>query len=359
MALRWIEGFENTTHTDYFTRLYASSPSGLVTGVGGRKHGLASSGTGGTWQTPDLGAEQATWVVQFALRKDTSSDLSGDGFKVGLSNSSGEQVSVVQINSGDSDGNFKFEIRRGATVLATTVAFQWSANPQGWHVFQFKALINTTTGTYDLKHWDFKGNATVVATGTGANTSNQGSGTADRVTFGHNSAGVTQRVDDVVILDGSGASNNDLTTNPFVVHGSLPNGNGNQTDWNPSSGSNHADLLDDVGSSPGGTDNVYSSTVNDIDLLTMADFGTIAPNSIPTIAGMQVNIEGNMENSGSRTLRARVRSGVSEANGTTDMAFSNTSKDTQYEIFEQNPVTAVAWTRANLVADELGFEMTA
>jgi hypothetical protein len=355
-----MEGFENMTHSDYFSRKYASNPSSLDTGVGGRKHGFAMLDSGGNWVTNALvAADESTWILQFAIRKETAEDLTGDGCELAISNSSGEQFAVVQVNSGDSDGNFKMELRRGATVLATAGPYQWGANPQAWHAFQLKVLIHASAGTYDLKHWDYFNNASTDATGTGANTSNQGSGGGDRFTFGTGSAGVNHRIDDVVAMDGTGGVDDDLTTDPFVVHGALPNAEGNQNDWLPSTGSDNSALVDDAKESPGGTDKVTTESVNDVDLYAMTAFGLIAPTSTPTIAAVQVNIEGAMQNSGSRTIRARVRNGVTEANGSTDLGFSSTAKVTLAEIFSVNPVTSVAWTKANLDADEFGMEMTA
>lgn len=361
MAMLWMEGFESRTHTDYQLRLYDNAPSALVTGVGGRKHGFAILKNAGTFTPPAplRGSDTNTWVLQFAIRKEAGADLTGDGCFLSVSDSVGEQVSVVQVDSGDSNGTFKMEIRRGATVLATSIAYAWGSNPTSWHVFQLKVLIDPTVGTYDLKHWDYFNNATTALTGTGANTANQGTAGGDRASFGIGAAGVNHRLDDVVIMDGTGGVNDDLTTNPIVVHGALPSAEGNQNDWTPSSGSNNAALIDDSGFAPLGTDKITASTVNDIDLHAMLAFGLIAPSSTPTILGVMPVIEGNMENSGTRTVRARIRNGGSEANGAVNMVFSSTSKVAYHEVMEDNPVTAAVWTLANLNADEFGVQLTA
>ena len=360
MAILWTEGFEARMHSDYQLRLYDVRIGGITTGLAGRKHGQCIRAAAGTFTPPAplLAADENTWICQFAIRKDDDEDLTGDGAQFVISDSVGEQVSVVQVDSGEANGSFKMEIRRGATVLATSPSYGWSANVKGWHVFQFKVLIDPTVGTFDLKHWDYYNNATTPLTGTGANTANQGTAGGDRASFGFGSAGRNQRMDDVVIMDGTGSVNNNLTSLPIIMHGALPNGEGTVQDWLASLGGTHFSEVDDVATSPGGTDKVTSSTVSDIEMFDMTAFGLIAPTSTPTIHGVMPYIEGNMENSGTRTMRARVRNGVTEANGADDMVFSTTAKVAFHEIMETNPVTAVAWTLADLNSDEFGFQLT-
>lgn len=360
MSLLWIEGFEARMHSDYQLRLYDERIGGIVTGVSGRKHGLAITATGGNFRPPEpmVPSVQNTWIGQIAIRKDDDADLTGDGAQIVFRDSGGEQCSVVQVDSGEGNASFKMEIRRGATVLATSISYHWSANSRGWHVFQFKALIDPTVGTYELKHWDYLNSLTTPLSGSGANTANQGTAGADRCTFGFGSAGRTQRMDDVVIMDGSGSVNNNSTALPIVVHGGDTQSDGTVQDWLPSLGGGHAVEIDDAAFSPLGTDKVTSATVSDIDMFNLAAFGLIAPTSTPTILGVMPYVEGNMENSGTRTLRARVRNVVTEANGADDMVFNTTSKVAYHEIMETNPVTAVAWTLANLDADEFGFQLT-
>jgi len=360
MALLWMEGFEARMHSTRQQTLYDAALSGIVTGVAGRKQGLCVFGSGGTWTPPAplIGSVQNTWVGQLALRKDDDADLTGDGAFISFSDSVGEQCSLVQVDSGDGDHNFKMEIRRGATVLGTSPSYQWSSNKRGWHVFQVKVLIDPTVGTFELIHWDYLNNLTTPISGSGANTANQGTAGADRASFGFGSAGRTQRLDDVVIMDGTGSVNNDTTLLPINVHGADVTGDGTVQDWTASLGGGHSVEIDDDAFSASGTDKVTSAAALDIDMFSLSAFGLIAPTSTPTILGVMPYIEGNMENSGTRTVRARVRNGVTEANGADDMVFSVTSRVSYHEIMETNPVTAVAWTLANLDDDEFGFQVT-
>lgn len=364
MALRWLEGFEVRQHSDYFGRLYTYSGSAGVLSSFGRKQGSALLSGNSSFATPALVSPvQNTWIVQVALRKSSTAVIGAGTPGVVLQNSGGDQLEMRLVDAASPDtGGYRIEVRRGATVLATsTRVFQYSDSPfWGWWVFQFKATVRTgTNGSFEVRAWDALGNQSTIVSGTTTNTANQGSDGADRVVF--RVAGTTFFLDDVVVMDGSGSSRNDFTSAPVVVYGELPNADvAGELDWLPSSGGAHFSLLDDPADSPGLTDEVTSDVIGDVDLLGFSQSQLDLIPSGPTPLGIMVDIEAAMKNSGSRTIRVRVKDGVDQADASTDMVYNSTAKASRVTILEQNPTgTPADWTVAELKTVELGPKVTA
>ncbi len=370
MALKWMEGFEHRQHSDYMTRMYASWVGAAFSSVQvGRKHGGAVRSANSQFTTRALvGSVQNTWIYQFAVRKVDNQNIT-NSVVFELNNSVGVQLSVVLFlpPAPDNDGTaFKIEIRRGATVLATANRlFQSGTAPRGWWTFQLKATIRTgTLGSIELRAWDFAGNmTTVVPSTTGINTANQGTDGADRAAFRIASTTANFELDDIVLMDSTGTVNNDLTATPIIVYGERANADvAGELDWVPSSGSNHFDLVDDAPTSPAGTDEVTSDVVGDVDLYghSQAQLDLAPTGSPPTVLGIQVDMEGLMKTSGTRTVRARFKDGVNQADDTTDLVFSDTAKISRFAVLEQNPTgTPAAWSIATLKTIEFGPKLNA
>ena len=363
MALRWLEGFENRQVSTYQSRLYASFAGAFGNGTG-RKHGNAVSGTNHQHTTRALvGSVQNTWIYQFAVRKSDNVGMSGGTVVFELLNSVGVQLAVHLVEAATPDlGSYKVEIRRGATVLATSTRIFSPGNQEhGWWVFQLKATVRTSTnGAYELKAWDDKGTAiTVISATTGVNTANQGTDGADRVAFRHPIGAVTNFLfDDIVVMDSTGSVNNDFTSVPLVVYGEIPNADvGGEADWIPSTGTNHNDLVNDAATLPDEIGEVTSDVVGDVDLygFTQVQLDLVPTASPPVPIGIMVDVEALMKTSGQRTVRVRFKDSTNQADDTTDMIYTTTGKVSNYAVLEQNPTgTPAAWTLAVLKTIELG-----
>jgi len=269
-------------------------------------------------------------------------------------------VNLVEAVAPDA-GSYRVEIRRGATVLATsTRVFNWSAGTPGWWVFQLKATIRTgTNGSYEMKAWDSQGNVITVFSATSSvNTANQGTDGADRIAFRNATGFATFMMDDIVVMDSTGSVNNDFTAVPLVVYGELPNADvAGELDWVPSSGSTHFNLVSDAATFPAGTGEVTSDVVGDVDLYGFAQtqLDLVPTGAPPTIAGIMVDIEALMKSSGQRTVRVRVKDSTNQADDSVDMVFTTTGKVSNFTIMEQNPTgTPAAWTLAVLKTVEMG-----
>jgi hypothetical protein len=362
-----MEGFEHRQTSAYHSRLYTSFAGALNTGAG-RKHGNAGSGSNVQLLTRALvGSVQNTWIFQFAVLKTDESAITNTAV-FALYNSVGEQLAVHLLAAPSPDAAaYKIEIRRGATVLATANRlFRPGTNGKGWWVFQLKATVRTgTNGVVELRAWDHLGAQSTVIASTGSlNTANQGTDGADRVFFGPQGTLSIFRIDDIVVMDSTGSVNNDLTSTPIIVYGERANADvAGELDWIPSTGTNHSVLVDDdplTGS--GDVDEVTSEVVGDVDLYghsqTQLDLApTGAP---PTVLGIQVDMEGLMKTSGTRTVRARFKDSSNQADDTVDMVYNDTAKASRFTVLEQNPTgTPAAWTLAVLKTIEFGPKLTA
>lgn len=368
MALRFMEGFEVRQSTTYFGRLYASySGTTSPTTVSGRLLGSAVGQTNMTWKTPALvSSVENVWIAQFAVRKPTRVSISTSTPGVAFFDSgSGIQLEARFVDADTPNtGMFKVQILRGATVLATSPVYDSGATQRAWHLFQLKVTIHATTGTYELKHWDHLGNVTTaIAAASGVNTANQGTAGADQFRFssGDGSSNSVFYFDDIAVMDGTGSVNNDFF-DPIVVMGELPDTDGDSSDWEPSSGSDHSALVDDAANSPSETGEVSSPTVGDVDLYTFTSAQLdLAPTTTPPdVIGVMVDVEASMKNSGTATLRVEVKDGVNQATDATDLPFTGTAKVSLHAILEENPTgTPAPWTVADLQSIQIGVRHNA
>ena len=372
MALRFLEGFENRQHFNFWERSYASYTGAALTSVG------AGRMFGGAWRHNQVsqlitravvGAVENTWILQFAVQKSASESFGTSVPAIALQNSVGDQLELRFVDPAAPDvGGYQIQVRRGATVLGTTRVFQASTHAQfGWRVFQLKATIRTgTNGSFELRSFNSLGNMTVELGPTASvNTANQGTDGADRLRMAVATATSNSFMafDDIVLMDDTGTVNNNFTTAPVMVMGARPNADvAGELDWVPSSGVNHFALVQDGATLPAQTDEVTSDVVGDVDLygcdqITLDLAPTVAP---PTVLGIMVDVEGLMKTSGARTVRVRVKDSTNQADGAVDMVFNDTAKISRHEIMEQNPTgTPAPWTVATLKTIEMGPKLTA
>lgn len=358
MALRLLEGFETKqVSPTKWDRLYALSGS-AGTVVAGRKAGSAISSSSFQMTSNELvSPDSNTWIIGFGLRKPGGGPL-GAGSTVGiqLQNAAGEQCSLVVVDAGL--GNYKLELRRDVTVIATsTGAFQFG-NHRSWTYFQLKVTVRTgVNGVYELRSYDYLGASTSEFSGSAVNLAHQATDGADRIRISW-SATDGVHLDDIVVMDSTGANNNDFMTRPAVVLGSLPDADGNQSDWLPSIGNDHFAVVDEPATQASDTDRVTAATIGEIDLFTYADFASILASGTAVI-GTQVISSAAMAASGARTLRVRVRESASEAFGD-NFVINDLIVRSFRQLFDQNPTgTPADWTKTTLDAAEFGLEIQA
>lgn len=358
MVLRAIEGFETKQITGHLDRIYTTG-GGTPGAVAGRKTGSGLQGTTFNLATGALSPTvQNTWVIGFAIRKTTTATVGASATAgIQLQDSGGEQCSLVMV-PGDTAGTFKLALKRDTVTIDTTTVSFGAGGPQSWHYFMLKVTVRTASnGSFELRHFDLGNTQTTVLSGSGVNLAHQGTDGADRVRIDWNSdSGSPVIFDDVFALDSTGSANNDFPTKPYIVLGALPQADGNQNDWIPSSGSSNYEMVDDPANSTDDNTKVTSETVGDIDLFDYEAIPALPANA--TVVGVQLMTTAAMAASGTRTLRPRIRSGGSEASGA-NFVLNDLVLRTYREVLEQDPVAAAAWTKSSVEAAEFGVETQA
>jgi len=356
MAIRFMEGFENRKHEDYIDRITAGFSGNESFGVGRR---LGSSLQGQNFGVPTkalVSSVENTWIACWAMRKQEGTLDGSSDAGIKFSDSGGVQCELVMVNAPESTDAFKWELKRGASVIATSSPFAHGDGPQSWHYFVLKVTVRTgVNGAYELRHFDMDNNSTVVFSGSGENLANQGTDGADRITyslFSNNQALIS--IDDIVIMDSTGSKNNDIPSEPFVITGALPDGDGNRNEWDGSSGGPKYALIDDpVGGPPEDNNHIQTDVTPEDELFTYASF-TGQIDSGTAVVAVQVNTTATMETSGSRTCRPIIREGAGEATGANFIP--DMMHITYFEIFEDNPVDSVAWSQSDIEGMEVGVE---
>lgn len=336
MALLFMEGFEvDGGNANALSRKYDEATNATNTDTG-RLHGTALQLSSNTrLRTRTLGSPTGTVVIGFGY-KDGTVGASAEDLKISILSGVEEQLRLQFVSV--TTTTFRIDIYRGATLVASSSNF----STLNWHYFEFKATIDPTSGTYELRR-----NESADISDTGVNTANTGSANWDTIDILNDGLDAGVRLDDIYVLDGTGSANNDFLGDS-VIEGRLPTGDGSTTDWTPSSGANHWDLLDDTTDST----NVSASNSGDIDYLTFDALSFITG----TIHGVMSMMTVGLDVLGTRTVRLKALSNASTTNGASQTV-ETTGYVTFYEVFEQDPDTSSAWSISGLNAAEFGFEL--
>lgn len=235
-------------------------------------------------------------------------------------------------------------VLRNTTVLGSSAAGVVTAS--GYCFLELKALINDTTGTYEVRV-----NGANVLSGTGADTRNAATGIVSSVAILFARSG--QVFDDLYIADGTGSANNDFLGD-VRIDAYLPNANGNSSQLAGSDG-NSVDnyLLVDENPPNDDTDYVQSATAAQKDTYGFPNMS----HTPASIYGVQVNMSAKKDDAGARSICSVTRSGGSDTDGTT-LALS-TSYLFYMQVIETDPNTAAAWTQSGWNAAEFGVKVAA
>ena len=341
MANLWLDGFEASTDTSQGPRYYVFTQGGLTKSTG-RIEGDSTTMYSVRMTTRSFG-EFDGWYSGFGIR------LTGDPTDGTITMQRGglEQLRLVFIDNAGT--GFQIEIRRGATLLATsTTTYAYNA----WHYIEWSAIISTTIGEYEVRVNEVQDAGATDLAGT-ANTANTGVDGADQYHWDWPDTSGAPLVDDWYINNDQGGVNDgfwgDTLIKPLRV-----TANGNQNDWTRNSGAANYEMVDDVAVSDG-SNTIESDTNGQIDLFELSNLGTVTG----TILSVQVEISSAMTTSGSRVLRPRLRDTTAtpgEAAGT-NFTVNDTSFETFTEVFDINPVRSLAWTESEINGLEIGPEV--
>jgi len=136
----------------------------------------------------------------------------------------------------------------------------------------------------------------------------------------------------------------------MVIHTVVPDTDGTHTDFDPSTGSDHYALVDEI--PPVDTDYNEGSALNDKESYT----GTPSPSLVGAIKGVQVNNRVVKTGQLATKIKGLVRTGGSDY--TTDEEYLSAGATLVPAIWENNPNTGSPWTPAEAEAVEFGLQIT-
>lgn len=359
MAIRYIEGFElnaaNSATEDQYLERKNASITGTPAVATGYLLGSSLSSASYVLTTPEF-TDNGTWILHWAWYFSsvaTSSQAAG----VRILKGGSEQLSLdvrSYTGSDDQDDRFYVDVKRGATTVDTAGPF-WAAK---WYVFEFKVDISTT-GSYELK----VNGVSAISDAGPVNVADLASADADQFVFSLDNGVRTMRLDHVVIADDTGAVNNDFFGQTLVID-LLPDGDGDDTDWTPNSGSVHYDRVNEAMPSANvlaslDPQRVASATVSDVDRWTVEDLDDDGVPSGATILGVMVETCARMEASGSLDLRAVFKDTTAATAEGDSFTVSDTTFDVFLQVWETNPATAASWSVATIDAGQFGVKVQA
>lgn len=356
MALRFIEGFDLNAASSAANDIYLerkATVSGAPELGTGFKIGSSVASNSYVLTTPEF-ADQDVWILNWAWFL-SEAGLSGQAAGIRILRGGSEQLSVdIRSFGAEGDDRFYVDIKRDSTTLATAGPF-WCAK---WYQFELKVTIDPSSGTYDLKV-----NGSTVVSDTGVNTAQQAVADADQFVFSLDNGNSTMNLDHVVVADDTGSLVNDFFGPALVVH-ALPASNGDETDWDTSSGSDHAALVNETMPNNNiltteDAKRISSETVGDDDRFNYDHLADLGLPSGATIVGVGVETCAGMEASGSLDIRATFKdTGGSDVEGDSETVDS-TALGVFVQFWEQNPVTTSSWTVTSIDAGQFGVKVQA
>ncbi len=227
----------------------------------------------------------------------------------------------------------------GGTVIATgTTTIIASA----WNYVELKAFVNTGTPASGTCEVHLNGVAEIASTA-----GNFGSASLDSVLLPGNNASQNYHIDDMYILDSTGATPRNTFLGDVRVATIMPTADGAHTQWTPDSGSAHFSRVNET-IADGDTSYVSDATPNDLDSYAFADIDGGA-----TVYGLQVNLFARKDDAATRQIANLQRQASTDYVGST-VTLSSTYA-TYSQIFNQDP-TAADWTPTTVNADEFGIK---
>jgi len=265
------------------------------------------------------------------------------------------QVTVVVKTDGT------IEVRRGTvagTVLGTT-GFALSINT--FYYLELRVTIDDTVGTIDL----YIDNVNRLSL-TGIDTKNTANASWNGINLGNGggATGFSQFWTDLYVEDGTDGTiigQRDAFASVLgdikVEYLAAQSGNGSNTGWTPSTGTDHGALVDDGASGPNGdTDYNSSATAGTKDTYNLVNL----PSSAVSVIAVCPIFSCSKDDSGSKYVAPVYRvGGVDYLSATSQQAPSVGSYSMLTEIQTKSPATGITWATSEVNALEAGLQVTA
>jgi hypothetical protein len=219
-----------------------------------------------------------------------------------------------------------------------------------WSYLEFRVLIHDTTGQIEVK---LNGNQILNLT----NLDTRNGGAAAQVTGVryHAAWGTTSRdrsylLDDVYLIS-TAAGTHTTFLGSGKVEAIFPDGEGTNIDFTPSAGTDNSANVDD--NPIDDTDYNESSTVGHYDLLTADNLSIITG----TVYGLQLNVDAKISDATTYDMFPTLYSGTTQDDGSTETISEQTDWETHWDVWEQDPDAASAWTTTTVNGVEIGYEV--
>jgi hypothetical protein len=341
MSLLMIESFDAWTGANlgtYHTLWY--STSSFFNSVGGRRGTTCMRPSGGDsyYTQYDLGVEESAMVIGFAVSPASGATasnrfldiLDGSGvtqFVVGCTTAGRVQVKTAPAGSilaESSDGAITFDI---------------------YQYFEIKFTVDSSSGTVQVR----VNGADVIASTGSLNTQQAGSGGAQKIQWRSLMTTGLNYFDDLYLCNLSGATYNDFLGD-VKVDAFVPTADGNYSQFTPSTGSDHYDVINDNG--PAADDEyIESSTVGHRDSFEITPTG-----NLPTIYAIALRSVSYNTDTGVAEGTPFVRMGGIDY----DQSAFNRGATVEYDdaILTARPDTGGPWTKTVLLTTEIGWQFS-
>jgi len=338
MAIKRVESFDHWVTADAAKKGWSFGGANATISAGNGRNGTAAfrclnpSAAGGA--TLGVSGGTSTGVVGFAFR--CSGLPVSDVPIVSVKEGSTTHVSVTLMAG---TGALRIYLA-GSTTLATSAGGVVTGGT--WVFLEFAWTCHNSAGTVNVR-----ANGVSVASASGIDTQSNLTGIWTGILLmgaGSSSSTYQYDIDDLYLAD-------DLTFrgDHRIVCVVASSGNGSNTAWTPSTGTDHGALVDDA--TPNTSDYVTSNTAGAIDTFNFAALGVSG-----TVAGVQTCHYTKCDVAGVRTVVPAYRIGGVNYAGTGAVLGSDWQYQTEFAA--TSPATSVAWTVAEIDAAEFGVKVT-
>lgn len=310
MALLYLDGFEHygtTNVDDTWTILEENKTPYTKIVAEGRTttHALCfdqsrETGDNGYWQIALSKGQvgQTSGVLGFALRIENLGDRNPGQWNKLIEITDGNwQCIYVTIHV---DGTMTMHAKGTVDVFDLLLAgpSTFSVEDDVWHYVELKWTIHPTAGAMHLK---VDGMTIFDLTNVSTDGLSPNGDQWTTIRLGGNSAfGHKQFIDDLYLLDTTGAVNNDFLGD-ITVKTVFVEDDGAYSQWTPSTPGDHYVLVDEADPDDDAT-YVETETLNDVDTYVFADVATT-----DTIVGVQLSVNVRKSDQGDAAISSRVR----------------------------------------------------
>lgn len=281
----------------------------------------------------------SSFVLGFALKVN---GLSSGPWTLAAALDGGTAQCSLLLNS---DGSLSVVRGTGTAVTDGTSSQVIAAGTYYYIEWKFTIADAIAAGSCEVRI----NGAPVITVATAQDLKVTANSSANQIRIGHTSSMSTRihDFDDLYICDQSGATLNDFLGDSRIDT-IYPNGAGSHQSWTPSTGTDHAALVDET--TPNTTDYLTGGAAGSKETATLQDLSVNG-----AILAVQVNAALAKTDAGACTTKNLIRSGTTEANG--PVFAPSTSYLYSSSIHEIDPATGSAWLTAAINALEAGVEV--